>query len=454
MTESEVLLGRLEQVRAQLADPQAHGALLDVLGPLQPFDISEILLALEPEEQLRLVELLPADVGALAIEYLEPEIQYRILHRLPEATALPLLNTMSSDAVVDLLLAVHPHQAERLLAWLPEAYREKIDDLMTYPPYTAGSLVTIDYIAAREGWTVARTLEHIRKVGGDAEMVSYVYVVDGRGHLQDVVSLRELILADPSARLRDIMNNVVVSVTADTDQEEAARILSQYDFLALPVVDGQGRLIGIVTVDDLLDVIEEEATEDVQMMGGAQPLPGTYFATPVIVLFQKRVVWLLVLFLGQAYTSTVLRHFEATLANAVALAFFIPLLIGTGGNTGSQTVAILVRSLAVGEVGFKDLFRVMGRELATGILLGATLGLATWGRAYMMGLGIEFGPIVGLSGLFIVVWAALVAGILPLLLHRLKVDPALVSGPLITTVVDGTGLFIYFTLARLMLGLS
>jgi len=442
------------EIDEALARPGGEAELLEKVSPLPLFDLSEVVLEVEPESRLKLVSLLPADIAAGVLEYLEPEEQYRILHKLSKEVAKPLLNAMSSDAVVDMLLAIHPHQAERLLAWLPKEYRDKIDELMTFPEGTAGSLATVDYIAVRESWTVERTLEHIRKVANEAEVVSYAYVVNAMGQLTDVVSMRELILADPKARLGDIANNYVISVKAHTDQEEAARILSQYDFVALPVVDDKGRLIGVVTVDDLFDVVRDEATEDVQKLGGSQPLEGSYFETPVGVLFRKRVVWLLVLFAGQAYTSTVIRHFESTLAEAVALAFFIPLLIGTGGNTGSQTVAILVRSLAVGEVGFGDMLRVLGRELATGALLGVTLGAATYLRAVSMGLGYEIGPVVAVSGLFIVVWAAVVAGFLPLMLHRLRVDPALVSGPLITTIVDGTGLFLYFTLARIMLGLA
>ncbi|HEY8415713.1 MAG TPA: magnesium transporter, partial [Thermaerobacter sp.] len=344
-----------------------------------------------------------------------------------------------------------PNQAARLKAWLPAEYRQRLQTLMTFPENTAGSLATIDYIAAREGWTVQQALDHVRKVGHDAEVVSYIYVVDARGRLVSVASLRELILADPRAPLSSVGRKDVISVRATADQEEAARILSRYDFVALPVVDDHDRLIGTITVDDIVDVIHQEATEDIQRLGGSAPLAESYFKTPVWLLFRKRVGWLLVLFVAGAYTGTVLRHFEETLSQVVALAFFIPLLIGTGGNTGSQTVATLVRALAVGEVTFRDILRVLGRELATGALLGTVMAAAAYVRAFTMGVGFELGPVVALSALFIVVWASTVAAVLPLVLHRLGVDPAVVSGPFITTLVDGTGLFIYFTIARLLL---
>lgn len=439
-------------IQTLLKEGSDSAKILEKVGPLQPYDISEIVRQLDHEEQLELMRILPTDVGAEALEYLEPEFQYRILHHLHPDIAVPLLKEMSSDTVVDLLLAIHPNQAAALKEWLPAAYRERIDTLMTFPENTAGSLASVDYIAVREGWTVRRTLEHIRKVAREADVVTYAYVVDAQGRLLDVVSLRELILADPETRLSELVSHDVISVGAYTDQEEAARILAQYGFLALPVVDNDDRLIGIISVEDLFDVVEEEATEDFHRLGGSEPLVESYFRTPVRVLYRKRIVWLLVLFVAQAYTSTVLRYFEETLSQVVALTFFIPLLIGTGGNTGSQTVTTLVRGLAVGEIGFQDLARVVGREVWTGTLLGVTLAVATWIRAYILGVSVELAPVVAVTALFIVVWASLVAAVLPLLLHRLRLDPAVVSGPFITTVVDGTGLFMYFTIARMLLG--
>ncbi|ADU50350.1 magnesium transporter [Thermaerobacter marianensis DSM 12885] len=427
---------------------------LERLARLQPFDRAEVLAHLEPADRLRLVRAMPTSLAAETLEYLEPETQYRILDHLDEPLAAALLQAMSSDTVVDLLLALHPLQAAKLKAWLPSAYRERIDTLMTFPENTAGSLATIEYIAAREGWTVQQALDHVRKVGHDAEVVSYVYVVDARGRLVRVASLRELILADPRAPLTAVGRPDVIAVRATADREEAARLLTRYDFVALPVVDDQNRLLGIITIDDIVDVIHREATEDIQRLGGSVPLAESYFKTPVPVLFRKRVGWLLTLFVAEAYTGTVLRHFEDILSRVVGLAFFIPLLIGTGGNTGSQTVSTLVRALAVGEVTFRDWLRVLARELATGTLLGTVMAAAALVRAYTLGVGPQLGPVVAVTALFIVLWASMVSAVLPLLLHRLRVDPAVVSGPFISTLVDGTGLFLYFTVAQVMLRLT
>ncbi|MBA4495234.1 magnesium transporter [Paenactinomyces guangxiensis] len=425
--------------------------LLDLLQQLQPYDLSEILREMEERERIGLISNLPVAEAAEALEYLEPELQYQILNHLHDSAASPLLKQMSSDTVVDMLLAVHPLQAEKMLRLLPEDYRIKINNLMTYPEYTAGSLMTVDYISARAHWSGEQTLRHIRKVGLEAEIISYIYVTSIRGELVGIVSLKEIILASPHTRLSEIATTDVISVPAEMEQEEVAGILARYSFYALPVVDNRNRLIGIITYDDVVEVIQEEATEDFQKLGGSQPLSEPYFKTSIWSLFSKRIIWLLVLFIGGAYTANVLEMFQSAVDKVVALSFFIPLLIGTGGNTGSQIVTTLVRALGVGEVKFKDVFRVIHKELITGVLLGLSLGLVAYVRAILMGVEINIGYVVAISALFIVLWASVVSAVLPLLLHRLKIDPAVVSGPLITTLVDGTGLIIYFTIARMIL---
>lgn len=438
-----------EQIRISLKGETTD--VYELLNPLQPYDIAEILKGLEHEEQIRLLPYIPISLAAETLEYLEPELQYHILQHLPISFSTPLFKQMSSDTVVDMLLAIHPLQAERLLDLLPIDYRKKINQLMTYPEETAGSLMTVDFISARTYWNTEQTLQHIRKVGHEAELVSYIYVTDTRGILVGVVSLKELIFASPDTKLENIVTEDVVCVPAEMEQEEAAIILSRYDLIALPVINHERRLVGIITVDDVFDVIQEVATEDFQKLGGSQPLTDTYFKTSSLQLFNKRIIWLLVLFIGGAYTSNVLSHYQNAVNQVVALSFFIPLLIGTGGNTGSQIVSTLVRALGVGEVAFKDVFRVVKKELLTGVLLGVSLGIVACIRAWLLHVESNIGYVVSLSALAIVLWASLVSAFLPLLLHRLKIDPAVVSGPLISTLVDGTGLIIYFSIAQLIL---
>ncbi len=440
-----------KEVQTALQDQQHPEQLFQLVQNLRPYDIAEVIKGLSKEERLELVSNLPIAIAAESLEYLEPEIQYQIIRHSKQSIASPLLNRMSSDAVVDFLLALHPLQTQRLLKLLPEDYRETINQMMSYPEETAGSLMTVDYISARAHWNGERTLQHIRKVGHEAEIISYIYVTNIRGELVGICSLKEVILASPATLLGDIVARDIISVPAEMGQEEVAAILSRYDLYALPVVDNQKRLIGIITIDDVVDVIQEEATEDFQKMGGSSPLTEPYFKTSIWDLFRKRVIWLLVLFVGGAYTANVLEQFSETLSKIVELSFFIPLLTGTGGNTASQIVTTLVRALGVGEVKFKDIFRVMRKELLTGCLLGLALGLIMYLRAMLMGVDTNIGWVVSLSILIIVLWSSFVSAILPLLLFRLKVDPAVVSNPLITTLVDGTGLIIYFTTAQMLL---
>lgn len=428
-------------------------ALQDFVSHFQPYDVAQKLVSeLNNEEQVKLISILSVPLSTEILEYIEPEIQYNLLVQLDRNKTSQLLNEMSSDTVVDLLLAIHPHQAEKLLELLPSEYRKKISTLMNFPPDSAGSLATVEYIAARITWTADQTLQHVRKVGHDAEIVSYIYVLDPHGVLVGIVSLKDIILAHSDDQLEDIMRKDVISVPALMDQQKVASLLSNYDLVAIPVVH-EGRMIGIITVDDLIDVIHEEVTEDFQKLGGSQPLDESYLKSSIWHMFRKRFGWLLILFAAEAYTGNVLRHYEDTLSEVIALTFFIPLLIGTGGNSGTQTVTTLVRALALDEVKFNDIFKVMRKEVTTGLFLGISMGIVAFIRAEILGVGFDIGTVVAVTAIFIVIWASFVAAILPLVLHKVKVDPAVVSGPLIATLVDGTGLMIYFTMARWLLHL-
>ncbi|TXK77367.1 magnesium transporter [Paenibacillus sp. N3.4] len=442
----------LEELKSKIIESD-EDSLIAYVELFRPFDLAKCVEKLDKTEQFKLMGVLPPDLSAEILEYLEPLMQYRILYHLEETMTSQVLNKMSSDVVADMMLAIHRYQAEKLLNHLPSDYRQKVQTLMTFPEHTAGSLATVDYIAARSAWTIEQTLQHIRKIGHDAEITSYVYVTGNKGELLGVVSLKELILNDPKTEISKIVTKDVIYVLATMEQEEAAELLSRYDLVALPVIDAQNRLIGVIMVDDLIDVIHEEATEDIQKLGGSQPLTDTYFKSSVFQLYRKRIIWLLVLFVAEAYTGTVLRHYEETLSEVIALAFFIPLLIGTGGNTGTQTVSTLVRALAVGEVQFRDILKVVRKEVTTGLMTGASISLIACARAWFLGVDWNIGLVVGITSMTIVIWASFVAAILPLILHKLKADPAVISGPFITTLVDGTGLIIYFTIAKIILHL-
>ncbi|PYQ67512.1 MAG: magnesium transporter [Acidobacteria bacterium] len=308
----------------------------------------------------------------------------------------------------------------------------------------------------RPEWTVAETLEHLKKIDPEVETIQTIYAVDAEGHLVGAVSLRKLFLAPPEKRVADLMDRRFASVRADTPQEEVANLVSKYDVFAIPVVDDENRPLGIVTVDDVIDVLNEEVTEDVLHMGGVgakEEVMQGYFATSPIRNVRLRFNWLLLLFATETLTGTVLRHFQDELAKVVALSFFIPLLIGTGGNSGSQTVTTIVRGLAVGEIRLRDFGRVFAREAGSGLVLGLLLGVVGFGRALLWGSHTALAMTVGVSILVICTWANAVGATIPMLATLFRIDPTVMSAPLIATLVDATGLFIYFAIARVFLGL-
>jgi magnesium transporter len=301
--------------------------------------------------------------------------------------------------------------------------------------------------------TVNEAMQAVRAWQPDKDWLYYLFVVDNQNKLSGVVSPRKLIVADPTTLLMDIMETDIISARAGVDQEEIAELMLRYDLLALPVVDENDVMLGIITIDDVLDVVVDEATEDIQKLGGAQPLGEPYLLTKASSVFQKRVGWLMLLFLTESLTGTVLRHFEEELQAVVALAFFVPLLIGTGGNAGSQTTSTIIRALAVGEMDMRDALHAIWHEVRVGLLLGLALAFVAYLRALTWGSSSGLSLTVALAIFTIVIWANLLGAVLPTLAMRIKIDPTVVSGPVMSTLVDATGLFIYFTIAKIMLGI-
>lgn len=441
----------LARLRAALAAGAAQP--LVELAEDHPGPMAEALLALTPEETRRLVALIGDDRAAAVIEELNAADAADVLARLTRADAADVLEEMAPDDATDVVEELPPAEAEALLIEMEPADAAHIRELLTYPPDTAGGIMTPEFLALSPNLTVEEAITALRAVAQEVETVYYVYVIDEQDHLLGVLGLRNLLLAPPGTRVGDLIDRDVVRIRADADQEEAARLLREHRFLAIPVVDAENRLLGIITADDVADVVEEETTEDIERLGGSQPLEEPYLRASVLDLVRKRAGWLLLLFVAEAYTGTVLRHFEDELQRVVALAFFIPLLIGTGGNVGSQVTTTLTRALALGDVTPRDLLSVLFKELRVSFLLGLLLGVATLVRAWTLGVP-DLGQVVALTAFLLVLWAATVATVLPLLLRALRLDPAVISTPLITTLVDGTGLVIYFEVARLLLRLG
>ncbi len=443
----------LEQVRNELGPQGSPEALNELIGELPPYDLSILLNNLTDPEQLLLLAALPPETTAETLEHFEPVEQYRFLDHLdPEITA-SILNLMPSDAIVELFTALHPRQTEQLFALLREPFQSQIHDQMSYPENSAGSLASVDYIAARRWWTAEQTLAHMRKVKATAELYNYIYVLDHRGELVGVLSLRQLILADPATRLEEIMVKKLITVPAKLDQEQAAQLLARYDLIALPVISDSGKMVGILTVDDIIDVLEEEATEDIHLLGGSGPVDTPYLKTRFVIFFRKRIVWLLLLFVAEAFTGNILRYYESLLTQVVALSFFIPLLIDTAGNAGTQTSTLVIRAMSVGEIRSSDFLKVIWREMRLGLTLALPMAGVTFLWAMMLGSPVNLSLTVSATIIVIITLSSTLGAIMPIVGKKLGFDPAVFSSPMITTLTDAVGLLIYFRFARLLMGL-
>lgn len=414
-------------------------------------DLTDILETLSAGTLRQLAALLQDSEQSELLENMDPTDAAEIVSSLTVDQAARVLETVDTDNAVDIVLEIAPDFAEQVLVAMDADSAEDIRDLLIYPPDTAGGRMTPAFVSVDPHLRADQTVVALRQVSQEAETINYVYVTDNEDHLLGVLSLRNLVLSPPDRRVEDLMVRETISVPVMADQEVAARTLNEYNLLAIPVVDEDGRLLGIITSDDVADILEAEATEDIERLGGSEPLDEPYLGASVFLLWRKRIVWLLLLFFGAAYTTTVLQYFESELNTAVALAFFIPLLIGTGGNVGSQVVTTIVRAMAVENIRLSDIWRVVLKEARVGLMLGAVMSLVMFGRAIMLRSGYDIAIIVAGGVFLIVCWAAVVGAILPLLLRRVGVDPAVVSAPFISTLVDGTGLIIYFMIARAVL---
>ena len=440
----------LAHLRAALENDDL-GRAAAIIEALRPRDQADLFAELDDEDQVALLPTLhPAD-SADILEELDDQEVAELVKGLSTEMIIRIVGEMEPDEAADLLGDIQPEKAQIVLAALEGA--DEVRPLLLHPDDSAGGLMTSEFLVLRHRTTAAAALQSIRSWKPEAETVYYLFVVDQLGTLCGVVSLRQLVTADADTPVAEIMDPEVISVPVGTDQEECARLMARYDLLALPVVDSGDVLLGVITVDDLIDVLEEEATEDIQRLGGAEPLGRSYLDSDVFTATRKRVGWLLLLFVTGTLTASVLRFFEEDIKSVVALTFFVPLLIGTGGNAGSQTTSTIIRALAVGDIDFADAARTLWHELRTGILLGVLMAVAAYVRAITWGMTQALAATVSLAIFAIVVWANGMGAILPLLATKLRIDPTVVSGPLMSTLVDATGLIIYFVMARLILGL-
>ncbi len=437
-----------------MLEARNYKALRDYLSELHPYEIASLLEEFEEPEQITILSLTPPETAAEALEHLDYDDQYRLLDHSDKAVAKAILAAMGRDAIADLLMAIHPNKAQQIMAMVPEEDLESIKYLMTYPEDSAGGIMSLDYIQAREYWTIEQVIRHFRKVGQKQSIANYIYIVDAIGKLVGVLSLKELLLNDPKSLVSDVMHKNIITVLATADQEEAARVMSQYDLMILPVVNGQGRLVGVITADDIMDVIEEEDTEDIHRLGGSQPLELPYLESSLMTLFSKRIGWLVFLFVVQAVTSNILKYYENVLSSVVTLAFFIPLLADVGGNSGTQASSLIIRALALGEVTVKDIAVILFKELRVSGLIGIVMGFIGYFFAWAISGSATIGMIVACTLIVVLIMSSTIGAILPILGRMCRVDPAVFSAPFITTVVDITALTVYFNIAIRLLNID
>ncbi|WP_158826449.1 magnesium transporter [Mucilaginibacter lacusdianchii] len=443
----------VEQVEL-LLENNDEAQLHDYLNSLNISDVEELIGEL-PEHAAHFIEALALNRAVNVFRILDFPIQERLLKKLSGQKIAELINELPPDDRTSLFAELHGDTVKNLILHLPPDDRKQALALLGYDEDSVGRLMTPDYIAVKKDWDVVRVLSHIRRYGKNSETIDVIYVIDEHGVLLDDIRIREILLVDPATKVSDLMDNRLISLNVSDPQEEAINTFRMNNRVALPVTDNNNILLGIVTVDDILWIANEEYTEDIQKIGGTEALDEPYLDINLFKLVKKRVGWLIVLFLGEMLTATAMGYFEGQIAKAVVLALFVPLIISSGGNSGSQASTLIIQAMALGEVTIEDWWRVMRREILSGLLLGITLGIIGFFRIYVWTLFSDiYGPhwalvgtTVGLSLVGIVLWGSLAGSMLPLLLKRLGLDPATSSAPFVATLVDVTGLIIYFTVA-------
>jgi magnesium transporter len=418
--------------------------LADVAEMLPPGRVGELLRALDPARA--------ADV----LEYLDEELRATVLEAMSTEQAVRLVSEMTPDDRADVLEDLEEGTAEEILHDLPTEARQETERLLQYEPDTAGGLMTTEFVSVLQHLTVEEALAQVRIAARSnrKEAMHAIYVVDEKGTLNGVISLRELVAAPDGGSIADVAWTEVVSVPATAQRSDVARVTKDYDLVAVPVVDGFNRIIGVITVDDVIDAIVEEQTESAQKLGAMQPLDEPYFQAGFWNVARKRVGWLVVLFIGEMFTGTAMRAYEDTLAAVLSLTLFIPLIISSGGNSGSQSSTLITRALAVGDVELGDIWRVLRRELGQGVVLGACLGAIGFVRAIMWRTPTDVALVVSLTLVLVVIAGSVLGSLLPLLLKRVNIDPAIASAPFVASLVDVTGIVLYFSIARQILNIG
>lgn len=454
------MIGKLIQPEIeQLIDKRNWSMLREIFSDMHPAEIADIIADIDEKDQAIVFRILPKKLSFSVFEYLDFDAQEILLKSLGQEEVSEILNEMSPDDRTELLEDLPGVVVKKLLRLLSPEERTVATKLLGYPEDSVGRIMTPDFLAVKSEWTIEKVLSRIRDIGSKVEYIDTFFVTDNEGKLVDEITLKEILLAKPDSQLKVLMNDTYISLQVTDNQEKAIELFKEYDLYAMPVVNEDNYLVGMVTADDVFDVIEEENTEDIQKFGGVQALEEPYIETPFFEMIKKRAGWLTLLFLGELLTATAMAFFEDEIAKAVILALFVPLIISSGGNSGSQAATLVIRSMALGEISLKDWWKVMKREFFSGLMLGLILGIIGFLRIVIWsafsdvfsGHSTLVGLTVGFTLVGIVMWGTISGSMLPFVMRKFGFDPATSSAPFVATLVDVTGLIIYFSIASVIL---
>lgn len=439
---------------SELLETKQYTKLRQSLAEMNEADVAALLEELKEEKLLRVFRILPKDLAADVFSYMEPDTQQTTITALSDRETANIINNLMADDATDLLEEMPANVVTKILENASAETRRAINHLLRYPEDSAGSIMTVEYVDLKESATVEEAVEHIRKVGLDSETINVCYVLDAQRRLLGTVALRYLLLSDPKERIGSIMHDNVIALGTLMDQEEVAAQFKKYDFTTMPVVDNENRLVGIITVDDIVDILEEETTEDMEKMAAIVPSDKPYMRSTVWETFKKRIPWLLLLMVSATFTGAILTSFENALSACAVLIAFIPMLMDTGGNAGGQASVTVIRGLSLGEIEYRDVPRVIFKEVRVSLLCGLCLAAANFCKLLLFDrTGVMVALVVCITLVMAVFMAMLVGCLLPIGAKRLGFDPAVMASPFITTIVDALSLLVYCTMASLMLGL-
>lgn len=442
------------QELCELLETKQYTKLRQFLTELNDADIAALMEELDEESLLKVYRILPKDLAADVFSYLEVDSQQMIINSLSDKEAANVIDNLMADDAVDFLEEMPANVVDKILANAKPDTRQAINHLLRYPEDSAGSIMTVEYVSLKENLTVKQAIEHIRKVGLDSETINICYVLDAQRRLVGTVALRYLLLSDGDEIIGDLMHENVISINTLMDQEQVAAQFKKYDFIAMPVVDNENRLVGIITVDDIVDIMEEETTEDMEKMAAIVPSDKPYMRTTVWETYKKRIPWLLLLMISATFTGAIISSFEEALSVCAALIAFIPMLMDTGGNAGGQASVTVIRGLSLGEIEYRDVPGVLWKEIRVAVLCGVSLAAANFVKLMLFDrVGLMVSITVCLTLIASVLMAMLVGCLLPIGAKKLGFDPAVMASPFITTIVDALSLLVYFRFAAMVMGI-